>query len=69
MTETLARLSRAVWSSMSRSGCSPTPGEHGDGGLNVNADIAGMDGDREWLRGRQTGVELRVDEESPDVTE
>src|SRR2546423_57393 len=37
--------------------------------LNVHADIAGMDGDREGLGGREAGVERAVDQEPPDVAE
>ena len=47
----------------------PRGREHRDGGLHVDADVAGVDRDRERLGGRQAGVELVVDEQAPDVAE
>ena len=44
-------------------------GEHGERGLDVDADVAGVDRDRERLGGRQAGVEGAVDEQAPDVAE
>ena len=39
--------------------------EGGDGGLDVDADVAGVDRDRERLRRRQPRVELGVDQQAP----
>ncbi len=47
----------------------PDGREHGERGLDVDADVAGVDGDRERLGGRQAGVEGAVDEQAPDVAE
>ncbi len=47
----------------------PRGREHRDRRLHVDADVAGVDGDRERLGGRQAGVELVVDEQAPDVAE
>lgn len=47
----------------------PGGGEHGEGGLDVDPDVAGVHGDGEGLGGRQAGVEGPVDEQAPDVAE
>jgi hypothetical protein len=47
----------------------PDRGEHGQRGLDVDADVAGVDGDGERLGRRQAGAEGAVDEQAPDVAE
>ncbi len=47
----------------------PDGGEHGERRLHVHADVTRVDGDRERLGGRQTGVEGAVDQQPPHVPE
>ena len=47
----------------------PVRGEHGDRGLHVDADVAGVHRHRERLGRRQAGAELAVDQQRPDVAE
>ena len=47
----------------------PRGGEHREGGLDVDAHVAGVDRDRERLGRREAGVELVVDQQAPDVAE
>jgi hypothetical protein len=47
----------------------PHGSEHGERGLDVDADVAGVHRDGEGLGGGQAGVEGAVDEQAPDVAE
>jgi hypothetical protein len=47
----------------------PVGGQHGDSGLHVHPDVAGVHRHRERLGGRQTRPELPVDQQRPDVAE
>ena len=70
MTAARARSSRACSLVDVEEGLeAPDGGEHGQRGLDVDADVAGVDGDGERLGGRQAGVEGAVDEQAPDVAE
>ena len=45
----------------------PERGEHGEGALHIDADVAGMHRDGERLGGRQARVERPIDEQAPHV--
>ena len=47
----------------------PDGREHREAGLHVDADVAGVDRERERLGGVQTPAELAVDEQCPHVAE
>ena len=47
----------------------PDRGEHGQTGLDVDADVAAVDRQRERLGGRQAVAELAVDQQRPHVAE
>ncbi len=47
----------------------PDGGEHGQAGLDVDADVAGVDGERERLGRWESWSEAAVDEQCPDVAE
>ena len=47
----------------------PVRGEHGEGGLHVDPDVAGVHRDRERVGRRQAGPEPAVDQQRPDVAE
>ena len=47
----------------------PDRREHGQRGLDVDPDVAGVHRDRERLGRRQAGAELAVDQQRPDVAE
>lgn len=48
-----------------------TPGgsEHRDGGLNIHANVPGMNRYREWFRRWYPRVELSIDQQPPDIAE
>ncbi len=70
MTEARARSSRACSGvDVEQRAEAPDRGELGQRALHVDPHVAGVHRQRERLRGRQTGVELVVDQEPPDVPE
>ena len=65
-----ARGSRGRCRHRCRAGAkTPGQGQHGDGRLHVHPHVTGVHRDGERLGGRQAGVELVVDQQSPDVAE
>ena len=70
MTEARASWSRAVLVvDVEQRLVAPDRGQHRQAGLHVDADVAGVDGQRERLGGRQARAELAVHEQRPHVAE